>query len=198
MNIDTQQILSKLSDEKIANVVRARPTLGAEVVQTLIEIGSDTLREGHAITPRPIAKTHAEPRATARAPRAAAAAAPNFGKTRGPKRSPADIAETSKTLLEYIAMHPGLRVEEIATGIDSTVKVLLGPMAKLRKQKLVTTTGAARGMKYFPIATAAERSHDSEEGSETEEEGQEAEQEEGGEDEESSGDGAEQEEEAAE
>ena len=95
-------------------------------------------------------------------------------------------------------MHPGLRVEEIATGIDSTVKVLLGPMAKLRKQKLVTTTGAARGMKYFPIATAAERSHDSEEGSETEEEGQEAEQEEGGEDEESSGDGAEQEEEAAE
>lgn len=195
MNIDTNKILEQLSDEKIANVVRARPDLGAAVVQTLIEIGSDTLREGHAITPRPIAKTQAEPRATPRAAARAAAApaaAPNFGKTRGPKRSPADIAETSKTLLEYIAKHPGLRIEEIATGIDSTVKVLLGPMGKLRKQRLVKSTGATRGMKYFPIATAAERNHESEEGSEAEEE--ETEQEEGGEGEELSGDGAEQEE----
>lgn len=197
MNIDTNKILEQLSDEKIANVVRARPDLGAAVVQTLIEIGSDTLREGHAITPRPIAKTQAEPRATPRAARAAAPAAAAPGKTRGPKRSPADIAETSKTLLEYIAMHPGLRIEEIATGIDSTVKVLLGPMGKLRKQRLVKSTGAARGMKYFPIATAAERSHESEEGSEAEEE-EETEQEEGGEGEEPSGDGAEQEEGAAE
>lgn len=68
---------------------------------------------------------------------------------KGGKRSPDEIARMADTLLEYIANHPGQRMESIARALDATTQELTLPIKKLILGGRLRTEGQKRATSYF-------------------------------------------------
>ncbi|HOU94120.1 MAG TPA: DNA-binding protein [Polyangiaceae bacterium] len=74
---------------------------------------------------------------------------------RGGKRTPDEIANTTRTVLEFIASNPGQGVEQIAKALALPTKELTLPIKKLIATKQLATEGQKRATKYFPAAAEA-------------------------------------------
>ena len=68
----------------------------------------------------------------------------------GAKRSPTDLARLERRLAEYIAQHPGERVEQINKALKTKTKDVRLPMAKLVNIGTIKTRGNRRATQYFP------------------------------------------------
>src|SRR5687767_13946024 len=85
--------------------------LNALVRQTALESVQDALGSGAAVRGR-----------GGRGARGAGRAAARGTRRKGEKRSPEQIAETTKTLLSYVRKHPGQGIEAIAKGLSTDTK----------------------------------------------------------------------------
>jgi hypothetical protein len=104
----------------------------------------------HHVAPRATATTHARPASSHRA--------------KGEKRAPEQIAQTAEGVASYVQSHPGLRVEEIASGIHMDTDDLKLPIIKLLSNKPIRKTGTRRGTRYFgagggSVAAPSTKSH---------------------------------------
>ena len=67
----------------------------------------------------------------------------------GAKRTPAELAALIKRLHTHIAKHPGLRIEEIGTGLGIPTKALVLPVKRLISERKIATKGQKRATVYF-------------------------------------------------
>ncbi len=74
---------------------------------------------------------------------------------RGGKRTPDEIANTTRTVLKFVEANPGQGVEQIAKALALPTKELTLPIKKLIAAKQITTEGQKRATKYFPAAAEA-------------------------------------------
>ncbi|MBN2194533.1 MAG: DNA-binding protein [Polyangiaceae bacterium] len=90
---------------------------------------------------------------TASAPvraRSAKVSAIGAPRERGGKRTPDEIASTTRMVEGFIAQHPGQGVEQIAKALNVPTKELTLPIKKLIATKVLLTEGQKRATKYFP------------------------------------------------
>jgi hypothetical protein len=69
------------------------------------------------------------------------------------KRSAVELGEIKKRLLEHLAAHPGLRMEEIKAALDAPTKELVLPLRQLVAEGSLRTEGQRRGMRYYAGGT---------------------------------------------
>lgn len=67
---------------------------------------------------------------------------------RGAKRSPDELTALSKRLRDYIAKHPGRRIEQIAEGMGTSTRELTLPLKKLISEKRIARKGRKRATTY--------------------------------------------------
>jgi len=86
------------------------------------------------------------------APAAAKPSAPaqKRGKRSGGKRSPAAMQKAIQGVRDYVASHPGRRVEQIGPALHLATKELARPIAKLLASGHLRREGQKRATKYFP------------------------------------------------
>ncbi len=80
--------------------------------------------------------------------RAAKAAAVKRGR-KGAKRDPKALEALVGKVGDFIAKHPGLRVEEINKQLGTTTKELALPIKKLIEAKTIKAKGQRRSTKYY-------------------------------------------------
>ena len=71
------------------------------------------------------------------------------GAARGNRRSPEEIARTSRALLDAIQASPGLRVEQLGRTLGAPTKDLSLPLQRLLARKVIRTEGERRATRYF-------------------------------------------------
>lgn len=76
---------------------------------------------------------------------AAAASSAGTGRSR---RSAADVEDLSKTLLDYVRSHPGLRGEQLAEALATDTGTIRPAMKRLIEAGKIRTSGQRRGMTY--------------------------------------------------
>jgi hypothetical protein len=67
---------------------------------------------------------------------------------RGAKRSPDELAALSQRLFDYVAKHPGQRIEQIAEGLGTSTRELTLPLKKLISEKRIARKGQKRATTY--------------------------------------------------
>ncbi|MCC7542848.1 MAG: hypothetical protein IT379_41920 [Deltaproteobacteria bacterium] len=72
----------------------------------------------------------------------------------GVRRSDAEIAKAVNRVRDYVAAHPGSRMEHIGAGLRLPTKDLTGPVAKLLAAGTIRREGEKRATKYFPGGSA--------------------------------------------
>lgn len=70
-------------------------------------------------------------------------------KSRGGKRTAAELDAVKITLLAVIRKQPGLRTEQIAKEVGASTKELQLPMLQLREEKRIRIKGQKRAAQYF-------------------------------------------------
>src|SRR5688500_11011634 len=60
---------------------------------------------------------------------------------KGQRRSSADLESVTNAILDYVARHPGQRIEQIARGLDVSSKDLVLPVKKLISQRRLSKQG---------------------------------------------------------
>jgi hypothetical protein len=89
--------------------------------------------------------------APAAAAKPAAKAAAKGGRRKpGEKRSSVEIEATIEKLTSFIAANPGLGIEHIAKGLNTSTRELVLPVKKLLSEKKITSKGQKRATRYFP------------------------------------------------
>lgn len=106
-------------------------------------VGASTRSQPTAAAAKPAAAKAPTPARPAAPARAAAAA-------KGGRRSDAEIAKTVARVKEYVAAHPGSRMEHIGAGLGLLTKVLTRPVAKLLASNEIRREGLKRATAYFP------------------------------------------------
>lgn len=69
-------------------------------------------------------------------------------RAKGAKRTPQELDVLVGNVLSFIKKHPASRVEQIATGLETTTKELALPIGKLWDAGSLKVEGQRRGMKY--------------------------------------------------
>ena len=87
-------------------------------------------------------------RASGRVGRASAPA--SGSRSRGEKRSPADLVKIQDKVLSFVASSPGLRIEQINKAMGTNTTELALPLRKLVADGALKTEGQRRATKYFP------------------------------------------------
>ncbi|WP_428266574.1 hypothetical protein [Haliangium sp.] len=77
------------------------------------------------------------------------------GRRSGGKRTPEEITRAAEALYEYIATHPGERMEAIAAGMASSTQELSLPVKKLLSTGRIRTEGQKRATSYYPVTAEA-------------------------------------------
>jgi len=72
---------------------------------------------------------------------------------RGGKRTPEEIARTTRTVQEFIGANPGQGIEQIAKALALPTKELTLPIKKLLAGKQIVTEGQKRATKYSPATS---------------------------------------------
>lgn len=65
------------------------------------------------------------------------------------KRTKRELEELEETLLTYVVENPGLKMEELGTGLGMDTRELRRPMAALLERRAVRRTGQKRATRYF-------------------------------------------------
>lgn len=73
-------------------------------------------------------------------------------RSRGGRRSPAELANIAGNLEAYIAANPGERIEQIGKGLGLPTKELTRPVTKLLASKAIRKRGDRRATRYYPGA----------------------------------------------
>jgi len=71
---------------------------------------------------------------------------------RAVRRSAAEVASTTDSLLTFITEHPGLSAEGIAKGLDVSTRELVLPIKRLVMARALAVEGKTRATRYFPAA----------------------------------------------
>jgi hypothetical protein len=72
-----------------------------------------------------------------------------LGGGRGGKRSPDEIENTSKSIIDYVRQNPGEGVEQISKALGTPSRELTLPIRKLVATGQLSTQGQKRATKYF-------------------------------------------------
>lgn len=89
---------------------------------------------------------------SAKAPRTAGGRSGEGGSSSS-RRSSSALDETSDALCELVRAKPGSSMVELAEQLESSVRELQRPMARLRAEGRVRTVGQRHLMRYFPAVT---------------------------------------------
>jgi hypothetical protein len=114
----------------------------AREIQTLVAKFVDemtVLAKGEALRHASLALAVSE----AKAPSAAS-------RSRDGKRSASELAGLKERVLEHIAAHPGVRIEQINASLGTATKELALPLRQLVDARVLRTEGQRRGTKYYP------------------------------------------------
>ena len=80
------------------------------------------------------------------------------GRTSTSRRTPAEMEAVREQLYEMVCAHPGETMTTLATLLDSRVRALQRPMARLKEAGRVRSVGQRNHTRYFPMAGPASRS----------------------------------------
>ena len=73
----------------------------------------------------------------------------------GGKRTSEQVDATAERIAAYVRANPGARLEQIASGLNTSSKELKLPVIKLLSARTLKKTGQKRGTKYFAGAGRA-------------------------------------------
>ena len=76
-------------------------------------------------------------------------------RSKGAKRAPEEIKQTTEALLAFVKSHSGQRIEQIAKAMKVTTKDLALPAKKLLATRKLKTRGQKRATQYFSALVAA-------------------------------------------
>lgn len=71
------------------------------------------------------------------------------GRGRGTKRTAAELEKLGERFLDFVAKHPGLRIEQINKQLGTSTKDLALPIRKMIAEGSLKTKGEKRSTTYF-------------------------------------------------
>jgi len=152
--------MSDVENELRSRVDSFVTELSALIRRQALEAVEEVLKKGETAAPparkvgRP-AKVE-EPKvakakpAAAAAPKAAAKPSAAAKRKAGEKRTPAQLAQITDQVYNYIKANSGQGVEQIAKALQTSTKELTLPIRKLLTDKKVGSKGQKRATRYFP------------------------------------------------
>jgi hypothetical protein len=93
--------------------------------------------------------------APARRPSPNGRASTNGHRGKGDKRPPEELDALASKFVDYVAKHPGMRIEQVNKELGTSTKDLALPIRKLIAEKKIKTTGKKRATTY--TVTGAKR-----------------------------------------
>jgi ribosome-binding protein aMBF1 (putative translation factor) len=138
------------------------PTELADAIEALVASYIDSVRETARQAVERVLSQPAAPRQASKAAKAkptkakrTAATAPRSTTAR---RTPAELDQVGDALCELVRAHPGASMAELAERMETSVRMLERPMAKLKAAGRVRTVGQWHLMRYYPAVVRAAES----------------------------------------